>query len=86
MGSNNALQTVVEAKPLLADYVVPQQSSGGDDICVEDDGSGVAFAKSRAEYLNNAQCYGCGRKHHLLYDCTRTSAKKKEEILAMVRS
>ena len=86
MDSDMYPQTVVEAKRLLADYIVPQHSSGGDNICTEDDGSGVAFTKARAEYIKNAQCYGCGRKGHLLYNCTGTSAKKEEEILAMVES
>ena len=63
LGSDRAPQIVVEAKRVLQDCIVLQHSLGGDAICVED---GVVFAEARPEYKKNAQCYGCGRKGHLL--------------------
>ena len=32
------------------------------------------------------QSYGWGVKGHCMHECTKTSAKKKEEILAIVKS
>ena len=60
---------------------------GGGNIKQEDDAAGVAFTKSsRAEYKKTVQCYGCGRKEHYLSKCTKTSVKKKEDILTVVKS
>ena len=69
LGRDRAPQTVVEAKRLLADYTLPERSDGG-NVKQEDDNAGVAFTKARLEYKNNVQCYGCGKKGYLLYECT----------------
>ena len=41
--------TVVEAKRLLADYVMPERS-GSSNVKREDDDEGVAFSEARTEY------------------------------------
>ena len=77
---------VVEAKRLLADYILLERS-GGSNVKRESNGAGVAFtASSRGGHKKTVQCYGCGKTEHYLPECTKTSAKKMVELLAIVNS
>ena len=64
---------MVEAKRLLADYILPERSGG-------------STKSSRAGQKNTVQCCGCRKKEHYLPKYTKASAKKKEEVLATLKS
>ena len=50
VGKRSYPETVIEAKRLLAEFTVPEQPSRK-PAAVVDDGSGLVFAESRADYL-----------------------------------
>ena len=54
---------------------MPEQPSRKPDIVV-DDGSGLVFAETRADYLKSSTCYACGKKGHLVYNYKSTSEPK----------
>ena len=80
-------ESVIETKRLLAEFTLQKQRLRKPAV-VEDDGSGLVFveSKSKKKYLKTSTCYACGKKGHLVYNCTTTSDAKKKEILALMKS
>ena len=84
-GDDKAPMTIVDAKRVLADFSVtttPQKPVKA----VETEGTGLTFAELSAEGKKTIQYFVCGLKGHYLNDCTKTSAAKKAEILASVKT
>ena len=84
-GDDKAPMTIVDAKRVLADFFVTTTSKK--PVKAEEaEGTGLTFAKMLAERKKIIQCFGCGVNGHFLSDCTKTTAAKKAEILAMVKT
>ena len=84
-GDDKAPMTIVDAKRVLSDFSVPTASKTHSVKAEETEGTGLTFAEMSAERKRTIQCFGCGVKGHFLNNCTKTSTKKKAEILAMVK-
>ena len=85
LGDDRAPKTVVDAKRVLADFLVtttPKRSVKTE----ETEGTGLTFVEAAAERKKKIQCFGCGGRGHYLSNCTKTSTAKKAEILAMVKT
>ena len=79
---------MVVSKWLLLDLVAPgaKSSSNNNHIKQEDDNVGVDSAKPLFDdHKKTVQCHRCGTKGNFLKECRKTSAKKKEDIYAMMK-
>ena len=77
MGQSNYPETVVAAKRLLTDYIVPDKSTY---IKQEPDNAGVAFSGTDRDndWKKNVICPGCVLKGNQIKVCNKTSPEGKK--------
>ena len=84
-GDDKAPMMIVDVKRVLSDFSAPTVLKTGSVEAGEADGTGLTFVET-SEWKRNVKCFGCGKKGHILNECPKTSAKRKDEIRAMVES
>ena len=77
MAQSNYPKTVVAAKSLLTDYIMP----GKINYAKQDpDNVGVAFSETDCNnnWKKNVRCHGCGLKGHHIKKCNKTLPEDKK--------